>query len=305
LDGVYQRQKMTKTKGLKKFSIGNSITVRDTKAIKSYFYELNTIDTAPMQKDQEIICFEKYQNGCKKSGERILHSNLRFVVSVAKAFHRGNPCLEVNDLIQCGNIGLMTAMRKYDISKGFKFISYAVWWIRQHILEEIKNNSNTIKIPQNARHIQGLQDTFVSKFYNENGFNPSHHEIAQALSTTKENIMFLNNSCFVKSIDDKVADDDSPVLKDIIQGESNEFDKIFADDVSKSLEDAFKCLKEKERHVLSKLYNLNDEDKSVGLLRLSHEMGKTREGIRQLRNRALEKISKYSIENNMELLNFW
>jgi RNA polymerase primary sigma factor len=294
----------TKKGGLRAFQVSKSITVRDTKSINSYFKDLNAIDSAPMSKEQENALFLEYRKGCKKSGERILNSNLRFVISVAKAFHKGHPCIEINDLIQSGNIGLLKAMQMYDPDKGFKFISYAVWWIRQKVLEFVKENGDQIRLPGNSRKLQGLQEKFISDFYSKNGYKPSSHEIAQALATKEKNIIFLNDAVFVKSIDENITDKDSPLLKDTIKGDSSEFDQLFSQDISNCINQAFECLNDKEKHVLRSLYSLRGQDKSIGLLRLSHDLGKTREAIRQMRNRALLKVKEYSISNKMEILNY-
>lgn len=160
---------------MKPLKLQKELTIRDSRAVDLYFSEINKFKT--LTADEEAELCERIQAGDLKAKELLIIHNLRFVISVAKKYQSLG--LRLGDLIAIGNIGLLRAAEKFDYTKGFKFISYAVWWIRQQIMSEVGFKGNGIKLPSNRVTVMYKISRFKDKFYTENWREPTTEEIAE------------------------------------------------------------------------------------------------------------------------------
>jgi RNA polymerase primary sigma factor len=173
-------------------------------SIKNYFKDLKKIESKTG--DEQIELIRQAKLGNEKALETVINSNLRFVVSVAKDFqHYGLP---LEDLISEGNIGLMKAVDKFDSTKGFRFISYAVWWVRQSIMQSVYENGNSIRIPINKINIINKVTKHLDKLYNELDREPTIEEISQSAELTQAEVGAVIRENFISlSLDEKIFDD--------------------------------------------------------------------------------------------------
>ena len=179
-------------------------------ALKKYFDEIK--DTKPLTKEEEAELAQRIHNGDEKAKEELITANLKFVVSVAKNYqHRG---LDLEDLINDGNVGLIKAAERFDGTKGYRFISYAVWWIRESILEALAKNGRTIRLPRNQIELIGKINTTIKEFELEHGRIPTAEEISKILEVVDKKVQFaLESSSRVESIDSaQTVDDDRTIL---------------------------------------------------------------------------------------------
>lgn len=301
---ITSKTKNMKSKGLRPFKVRPSITNRDSKSVSCYFNELNKSSSSPMSKEEEIDAFKKYKAGCQLSRQKIINSNLRFVISVAKQYDNGNPCLQLGDLISLGNIGMLKAIEKYDADSGNKFISYAIWYIRQSIISEMKNTSSKIRIPQNARIIQSKQERFIDEYYSKNGFIPSEMEISEALGTDEKNIRLLNKALYTKSLDAPISTiDGASNLSELIPNDDKKLINLFDNESAEILNNLLSILTEMEQYAIKSHFGLNGKIEKT-LNTMATEKSRTVEGFRQILRRALRKLNTHVNSRDNELINF-
>lgn len=164
---------------MKQFKVSKEIYTLRNDNINSYFNEVNSIEMLTPEEESELAF--KMSQGCQKSKDKIIKANLKFVISVAKAYHRNNAFLTLEDLINEGNFGMIEAAEKFDPSHGFKFISFAVWHIRRRIRECITKNSRHIKIPENHVWVANKISKVQAEYLNHEGRLPTPHEIQEGL----------------------------------------------------------------------------------------------------------------------------
>lgn len=243
--------------------------------------------------EEEIDLFKRFQAGDKSALEKIVNHNLRFVVSVAKQYHF--PGLSLGDLINEGNIGLITAAERFDISKGFKFISYAVWWIRQSIIKHITDKGRKIRLPSNFQSTNNKVMDAWRSFLQTEQRAPSIEELAEMTDLSERMIRSsLEHYKKASSLDAPVGDDGDSTFIDLMKDES-----IDAPDHKLTVEDS---QRQEVRYLLSKLprreakilrlyYGIN-LPRPVSLDDISDKLGVSRERIRQIRDRALNILRK-------------
>jgi RNA polymerase primary sigma factor len=275
---------------MKQFKIQKSVTDRSDKSIEKYFNEVNRFNTLSAQEEFELVV--KAKNGDSKALELLINSNLRFVISVAKKYqHNG---LDLADLINEGNIGLIKAANKFDETKGFKFISFAVWWIRQSIIQAISEKRRMIKVPSHKNAAGGRYLQAISNLSQELERSPTEEEIAEYMELSVEDVILLEKSVLThSSLDAKVSsDDDSSSLVDLISDEDGTAtDEVLIDEsLQKDMERALSILSEKEMYIIKSLYGIGckELDKET----IANQLNYTPERIRQLKNSAERKISQ-------------
>ena len=269
---------------MRQLKIQKSITNRSSEALDKYLVE---IGREPMiTVDEEIELAQEIHKGGRKgerAKEKLIKANLRFVVSVAKQYqHQG---LSLTDLIDEGNIGLVKAAEKFDETRGFKFISYAVWWIRQSILQAIAEQSRIVRLPLN-------QVSAISKINQEHNRRPSIHELSELTGIDESRIRQSQNADnHHMSIDAPFSDDDDNSMADMLSGgedsrtdRSVDFESM-SDDLKAVLK---KTLKDREITIVTECFGIGCHEK--GLEEIGTEMGLTRERVRQIREKAIEKI---------------
>lgn len=274
---------------MRQLKIQKSITNRSSEALDKYLVE---IGRAPLISiDEEIELAQKIKKGGRdgeRAKEKLVTANLRFVVSVAKQYqHQG---LSLTDLIDEGNIGLVKAAEKFDETRGFKFISYAVWWIRQSILQAIAEQSRIVRLPLNQVGSLNKINREINKFEQEYQRKPSLSELSHATKIEEEKIdqSLMADSHHV-SIDAPFQEDNSMV--DVMAGgdDSRTDKQVDHESMALELESVLrKVLKEREITIIRECFGIGCHEK--GLEEIGDQLGLTRERVRQIREKSIAKL---------------
>ena len=277
---------------MRQLKIQKSITNRNSEALDKYLVE---IGRAPMISiDEEIELAQIIRKGGRageRAKNRLVEANLRFVVSVAKQYqHQG---LTLTDLIDEGNIGLIKAAERFDETRGFKFISYAVWWVRQSILQAIAEQSRIVRLPLNQVGSLNKVNQEINKFEQENLRKPSVQEISDRTCVDEDKIaQSMMASGHHVSIDAPFgSDDDDNAMVDVMSsGDDSRTDKgVDHESMAQELRAVLgKVLKERERKILCACYGIGETEK--GLEEIGDKMGLTRERVRQIREKSITKL---------------
>ena len=198
---------------MRQLKISKSITNRTSQSLEKYLQEIGKEDL--VSTDEEVELAQRIRQGDQKALDKLTRANLRFVVSVAKQYQ--NQGLSLPDLIDEGNLGLIKAAKKFDETRGFKFISYAVWWIRQSILQALADQSREIRLPLNQVGLNNRISKEISKFEQENQRRPSAEELAQRLDMPLEKVTSALKAFYrTVSVDEPVADGDDKCMADTL-----------------------------------------------------------------------------------------
>lgn len=278
---------------MKQFKINKNFTNRSEESLDRYLVEISRMPMITPEKEVELA--QTIRNGGKKgeeAKEKLVTANLRFVVSVAKQYqHQGVPLI---DLINEGNIGLITAADKFDDTRGFKFISYAIWWIRQSILQAIAEYSNMVRRPQSQIAISNKIKNATNDFVQKHQRQPSAEELSEMISLEIEKIeKAIHSETYVASIDAPITEDEGSTLADIISS-SSEYDtdhKVDHDSMCNDLMEVLSTiLNEREKIIVIQSFGIGCPER--GLDAIGFDLGLTRERVRQIRERGLEKVRK-------------
>lgn len=278
---------------MRQFKINQSITKRSGESLDKYLVDISRI---PMiTPDQEVELAQSIRKGGKKgqqAKDKLITANLRFVVSVAKQYQ--NQGISLSDLIDEGNIGLITAADKFDETRGFKFISYAIWWIRQSILQAIAEYSNIVRKPQNQIAISNKIKNATNEFIQKNQRYPSAEELSDLISLEIDKIeKAIQTETHVTSIDTPITDDEGTTMADMMSS-SSEYATDRQVDYESMCHDLTQVLcsvlNERERKIVLQSFGIGCQER--GLDDIGSDMGLTRERVRQIRERSLEKIRK-------------
>lgn len=276
---------------MRQLKIQKSITNRNSEALDKYLVE---IGRAPMVSiDEEIELAQIIKKGgrdAERAKNRLVEANLRFVVSVAKQYqHQG---LTLTDLIDEGNIGLIKAAERFDETRGFKFISYAVWWIRQSILQAIAEQSRIVRLPLNQVGSLNKVNQESNRFEQENQRRPSVEELAQRTGIDEEKIsQSMAASGHHVSIDAPFGEDDDNSMVDVMaSGDDSRTDKhVDHESMAMELRQVLdKVLKEREKQIVCACFGIGETEK--GLEEIGDKMGLTRERVRQIREKSITKL---------------
>ena len=276
---------------MRQLKIQKSITNRSSEALDKYLVE---IGREPMiTVDEEIELAQAIHKGGpagERAKEKLIKANLRFVVSVAKQYqHQG---LNLTDLIDEGNIGLVKAAEKFDETRGFKFISYAVWWIRQTILQAIAEQSRIVRLPLNQVGAVSKLNQVSSEFVQKHNRRPSVQELSDLTGIDETKIsQSLSADNHHMSIDAPFSDDDDNSMSDMLSsGEDTRTDRqVDYESMSDDLKAVLKSvLKDREIKIVTECFGIGCQER--GLEEIGTEMGLTRERVRQIREKSIEKI---------------
>lgn len=271
----------------------------DNEVLSIYLAEINRIPLISHEEEYELAL--RARKGDKAARERLLNANLRFVVSVAKKF-RGQG-LPLSDLINEGNIGLITALDKFEPEKGYHFISYAVWWIRQSIMKAISEKGRTVRLPLNrANELMQIQKAQKSLIHDKETADPSIEEIAEVTGLDSSLVSdLLTISQDIVSIDSPVkkGEESDTALGEFIEDESDGPEKQVIDSaLREEVRALLTRLSDKERDIIELRYGLGGE-KPMSLKEIGVKYSLTKERIRQIEKRALEKLRTYSEEKDV------
>jgi len=272
---------------MRQLKIGKSITNREDVSLEKYFQEIGREEL--LSAEEEVELAQRIRKGDRKALDRLTKANLRFVVSVAKQYL--NQGLSLPDLINEGNLGLIRAAEKFDETRGFKFISYAVWWIRQSILQAIAEQSRIVRLPLNQVNSVNRISRFQNRFEQENGRRPSIDEISERIDLPKEKIDdAINVNGRHVSVDAPIADDEDLSLLDVLANDNSPMaDKqLVAESLKTEIHSALSMLNTRERGILEAFYGINQPE--MTLEEIGEKFGLTRERVRQLKEKALRRL---------------
>ena len=272
---------------MRQLKITKSITNRESEALDKYLQEIGKEEMISVEEEVELA--QRIRKGDRKALERLTKANLRFVVSVAKQYQ--NQGLSLPDLINEGNLGLIKAAEKFDETRGFKFISYAVWWIRQSILQAIAEQSRIVRLPLNQVGSVNKINKVLSKFEQENERRPSVEEISEKLDLPEEKIdeAMSVNSRHV-SVDAPFVDgEDNSLLDVLINDDAPMADKTrVMESLKAEINNALKMLNERERNVIEAFYGINQPE--LTLEEIGSKYNLTRERVRQIKEKAIRRL---------------
>ena len=275
---------------MRQLKITKQLTNRDSKSIDKYLSDVSK--ETMVTPEEEVMLAVKIKQGDDLALNRLVNANLRFVISVAKQYQGHGLTLE--DLIAEGNIGLITAAKRFDETKGFKFISYAVWWIRQSIMQAIAENSRVVRLPLNkVSAIQKIAQAY-SKLEQQHERAPSNEEISELLETSSDNVSDLfTYSQKQVSVDAPLIDGEENSLLNVLENGSSQspMDGLMRDSLCRDIERVLVSLKSREAEVVRLSFGLNGEP-PMTLEEIANRLGLTRERIRQIREKALRVLRK-------------
>ncbi|MCF6183132.1 MAG: sigma-70 family RNA polymerase sigma factor [Bacteroidales bacterium] len=282
---------------MRQLKITKSITNRESASLDKYLQEIGRYDLISVEEEVELA--QRIRKGDQSAIEKLTRANLRFVVSVAKQYQ--NQGLSLPDLINEGNLGLIKAAEKFDETRGFKFISYAVWWIRQSIMQAINEQSRIVRLPLNQVSSLSKYRKAVAQFEQQFQRKPSPEELAEILEIPKSKVIStMKVSGRHVSVDapfqegednnllDVLSDDDSPVTDNSLIHES----------LRREIERVFATLDERESKILQLSYGIGVEEMS--LEEIGQQFGLTRERVRQIREKAIKRLRTTSRSNPLK-----
>ncbi|MDI9337472.1 MAG: RNA polymerase sigma factor RpoD/SigA [Alphaproteobacteria bacterium] len=281
---------------MRQLKIATQITNRDSQAVEKYLQEISKI---PMiTPEEETVLAQKIKMGDKPALDKIVQSNLRFVVSVAKQYqHQG---LALSDLINEGNLGLIKAAKRFDETKGFKFISYAVWWIRQSILQSLAEQGRLVRLPQNKIGTYNKANKALIAFEQEHEREPSSEELSHVLEMSESEIsnIFQSNNRH-SSLDAPIHESEEVALGDLLEGGDSTDKSVMYDSLKVEIKRVLKSLSPREAEVIEAYYGLNGETgDTIEEIGLKYDL--TKERIRQIKERAVKRLQKARFSNSLK-----
>ncbi len=274
---------------MRQLKITKSITNRESQSLDKFLQEIGREELISVEEEVELA--SRIRNGDMAARERLVNANLRFVVSVAKQYQ--NQGLSLPDLINEGNFGLIKAAEKFDETRGFKFISYAVWWIRQAILQALAEQARIVRLPLNqVGSLNKIQKAY-SRFEQEFERRPSAEELAEELDMPMDKIAeILRMQGRHVSMDAPFVDGEDNSLIDVMENQdSPRADRaLISESLTKEIDRALATLTSREERVVRKFFGIDMQEKT--LEEIGEEEGLTRERVRQIKEKALHSLAQ-------------
>ncbi|MDR3329250.1 MAG: RNA polymerase sigma factor RpoD/SigA [Prevotellaceae bacterium] len=272
---------------MRQLKITKSITNRESASLDKYLQEIGREDLITVEEEVELA--KRIKKGDHSALEKLTRANLRFVVSVAKQYQ--NQGLNLPDLINEGNLGLIKAAEKFDETRGFKFISYAVWWIRQSILQALAEQSRIVRLPLNQVGSLNKINKALAKFEQEHERIPSAEELAQILEIPKDKVSdTLKVSGRHVSVDAPFIDGEDNCLLDVLtNNDSPSADRwLMNESLSREIDRALATLTERERDIVKYVFGIGQQE--MTLEEIGEKFGLTRERVRQIKEKAIRRL---------------
>ena len=272
---------------MRQLKITKSITNRESASLDKYLQEIGKEDLITVEEEVELA--QRIKKGDQEALEKLTKANLRFVVSVAKQYQ--NQGLSLPDLINEGNLGLIKAAEKFDETRGFKFISYAVWWIRQSILQALAEQSRIVRLPLNQVGSLNKINKAFARFEQENERTPSPEELANVLDLPKEKVSdTLRGPGGHVSVDAPFSDgEDNNLLDVLVNTDSPNADRgLINESLSTEVERALATLTDRERDIIRYFFGIGCPE--MTLEEIGEKFGLTRERVRQIKEKAIRRL---------------
>ncbi|MFO7828916.1 MAG: RNA polymerase sigma factor RpoD/SigA [Bacteroidales bacterium] len=279
---------------MRQLKITKSITNRETASLDKYLHEIGKEDLITVEEEVELA--QRIKKGDRAALEKLTKANLRFVVSVAKQYQ--NQGLTLPDLINEGNLGLIKAAEKFDETRGFKFISYAVWWIRQSILQALAEQSRIVRLPLNQVGSLNKINKAFSRFEQENERTPSPDEIADSLDLPKDKVAdTMRISGRHISVDAPFQEGENNSLLDVLINDDspNTDNTLISESLIKEIDRSLATLTDRERDILKLFFGIGVQE--MTLEEIGDRLGLTRERVRQIKEKAIRRLRHTSRSN--------
>ena len=277
---------------MRQLKITNQITVRESQSLERYLQEIAKEEL--ITAEEEVSLAKRIQKGEQEALSKLVRANLRFVVSVAKQYqHQG---LTLSDLINEGNVGLIKAAERFDETRGFKFISYAVWWIRQSIMQAIVDQGRMVRLPLNKVGSYNKYNKLASKFIQENEREPTPEEISDLLDIKFSDLKdVLKSARRHSSVDAPINDEDKGSMVDLMSNDSEPVpdDELMDESLRLQIQGIMKVISHREAAILNNYYGLNGNE-SLTLEEIGCKFDLTRERVRQIKEKAIRRLRNSS-----------
>ncbi|MBO5595191.1 MAG: sigma-70 family RNA polymerase sigma factor [Bacteroidales bacterium] len=276
---------------MRQLKITKSITNRESASLDKYLQEIGREEL--VTPDEEVELAQRIRKGDQEALEKLTRANLRFVVSVAKQYQ--NQGLSLPDLINEGNLGLIKAAEKFDETRGFKFISYAVWWIRQSILQALAEQSRIVRLPLNQVGSLNKINKALSKFEQENERQPSNEELSEMIDVPKDKISdTLRVGSRHVSVDAPFVEGEDNSLLDVLPNDdSPSADRgLVNESLNTEIERALSTLTDREREIIKSFFGIGCQE--MTLEEIGERFGLTRERVRQIKEKAIRRLKSPS-----------
>lgn len=283
---------------MRQLKITKQVTNRETASLDKYLQEIGKVEL--ITAEEEVILAQRIKQGDILALERLTKANLRFVVSVSKQYQ--NQGLSLPDLINEGNLGLIKAAQRFDETRGFKFISYAVWWIRQSILQALAEQSRIVRLPLNKIGAINRINKAFAAFEQENQREPNPEEIAELLDISEAEVKeSMKNSGRHVSMDAPMVSGEETTMYDLLRNEDGQTpeDGLLFDSLRKEIERAISTLTPREADVIRLYFGLNGKH-PLTLEEIAEQFDLTRERVRQIKEKAIRRLKHTSRCKNLK-----
>lgn len=275
---------------MRQLKIAKTITNRQISSLDKFLQDVSREEM--ISAEEEVLLAQRIKNGDQKALDKLVKANLRFVISVAKQYQ--NQGLSLPDLINEGNLGLIKAAKRFDETRGFKFISYAVWWIRQAILQALAEQSRIVRLPLNQVGAINRIKKETSILEQKLERSPTLDELSETLDTTREKLSDLISISFKAiSMDAPVTEDEEINLIDIYQDDSAEGTdkKVMQDSLSAEISRCLSILNQREREIIALFYGIG-QNHGYTLEEVAVHFNLTKERVRQIKDRAIKRLKE-------------
>jgi len=283
---------------MRQLKITQTFTNRDSQSLEMYFNEISKVDL--LTTEEEVSLAKRIKQGDKAALDKLTKANLRFVVSVAKQYQ--NRSLSLNDLINEGNLGLVKAAQRFDETRGFKFISYAVWWIRQSIMQALAEQSRIVRLPLNRTGALNRIKTVASELEQKYEREPTSEELADILEMDSKDVTnTLLAGSKQLSVDAPFNEGESNSLLDVLENndaDETDQDLAYTSSLKIEMERALSTLTERERQVIRMFFGIGTEE-PLSLEQIGEILDLTRERVRQIKEKALKKLRSSAKQRNL------
>ena len=279
---------------MRALKITQSITTKETESFNKYLRDVSGLDMINSQTEIELA--KQIKAGDIKAQDQLVKANLRFVISVAKQYvGRG---LDIEDLVSEGNLGLIKAAQKFDETRGIKFISFAVWWIRQSILQSLADNSRQVRLPLNQINALNKIKSAENDLEQQLQRKATASELSEYLGVTEDKVnLSITSSQKISSMDTPIGDDSDFTLADTFQSSDFADTEIIQSDILQKINTALNSLTERERFIIINLFGIGVNE--MTLVEISNKLDLTSERVRQIKNTAIKKLSKSGVLSSL------